>query len=150
MSQKQISPLFLGGWVKQLQLTFVIAWQILMSVVALLVWTEQPAWIQSTASCVSVLQDTQGLCVALVGQSNHYMDVLSSYWRRSILPVLALRLSYIWLFGFSDILECRSSPCTNGGTCMEMLDGYQCQCANGFTGVNCETGTQISTSRQKN
>ncbi|KAI8486950.1 hypothetical protein Bbelb_352100 [Branchiostoma belcheri] len=34
-----------------------------------------------------------------------------------------------------DIDECASSPCTNGGVCLDRLSGYLCQC-----GPNCDTG----------
>ncbi len=40
----------------------------------------------------------------------------------------------------SDIDECLSNPCVNGGTCRDRADGYNCFCAPGYTGVNCETG----------
>ena len=33
---------------------------------------------------------------------------------------------------------CRSSPCTNGGTCLSNADGFSCECGSGFTGHTCE------------
>ena len=39
----------------------------------------------------------------------------------------------------SDIDECASDPCQNGGVCVDGINGYTCFCAAGFTGVNCET-----------
>ncbi|KAK2160092.1 hypothetical protein LSH36_140g00016 [Paralvinella palmiformis] len=39
----------------------------------------------------------------------------------------------------SDIDECLSSPCQNGGTCTDEVNGYSCTCVAGFTGTNCET-----------
>jgi hypothetical protein len=39
----------------------------------------------------------------------------------------------------TDIDECVSSPCLNGGTCNDMVNGYACVCAAGFTGTTCET-----------
>ena len=35
---------------------------------------------------------------------------------------------------------CSSLPCQNGATCTETLDGYQCTCADGWKGFNCEQG----------
>lgn len=38
----------------------------------------------------------------------------------------------------SDIDECESSPCQNGGICINKLASYDCACPTGFTGNNCE------------
>ena len=37
--------------------------------------------------------------------------------------------------------ECASTPCQNGGQCLNKLNSYECACDVGFTGVNCERGT---------
>ena len=42
----------------------------------------------------------------------------------------------------TEILECASDPCLNDATCVEQVNGYECQCPAGFVGTNCETGNQ--------
>ncbi len=39
-----------------------------------------------------------------------------------------------------DIDECNSSPCQNGGLCLDHENGYTCFCRGGYTGTNCEIG----------
>ena len=39
-----------------------------------------------------------------------------------------------------DIDECASSPCQHGATCNESLARYDCTCAPGYNGTNCEIG----------
>ena len=39
----------------------------------------------------------------------------------------------------NDTEECDSNPCLNGGTCVEDVVKYQCNCVAGYTGVHCET-----------
>ena len=41
---------------------------------------------------------------------------------------------------FKDIDECASNPCKNGGTCIENIGGYSCDCPDGYAGENCATG----------
>ena len=38
---------------------------------------------------------------------------------------------------FADVDECSSSPCQNGGTCIDAVNSYTCDCVDGFEGSNC-------------
>ena len=42
-----------------------------------------------------------------------------------------------------DIDDCANSPCQNGGTCTDNVNGHTCTCVAGYTGENCETGWYI-------
>ena len=39
---------------------------------------------------------------------------------------------------YLDDNECLSQPCRNGGSCIDGVNSYTCQCALGYTGTNCE------------
>ena len=41
---------------------------------------------------------------------------------------------------FSDIDDCADGPCNNGGTCIDGVNSYICDCIAGYTGANCQTG----------
>ena len=38
-----------------------------------------------------------------------------------------------------DVDDCMPNPCENGGNCTDGINEYNCTCAPGYTGVNCET-----------
>ena len=49
-------------------------------------------------------------------------------------------------FAVTDVDECNSSPCQNGGSC-ENTDGtYTCKCDAGYGGKHCEQGLARHTS----
>jgi len=43
----------------------------------------------------------------------------------------------------SEINECLSDPCQNGGTCIDLFDAYLCECTEFFLGDNCEKGEKL-------
>ena len=56
-------------------------------------------------------------------------------------PVSWLRTMYNGRdFILLDIDECDSVPCQNGGTCIDSINEFTCDCIPGYTGIYCETG----------
>lgn len=50
-------------------------------------------------------------------------------------------ISFNALFSLSaDVNECHSSPCHNGASCTDEINGYLCTCMPGFVGTNCAIG----------
>ena len=41
---------------------------------------------------------------------------------------------------FSEIDECQSNPCHNGGTCNDFLLQWTCACSSGYAGITCLEG----------
>lgn len=46
-----------------------------------------------------------------------------------------------FLFWFSDENNCVPNPCQNGGQCVDLIGGFECNCANGFQGTLCDEGS---------
>ena len=51
--------------------------------------------------------------------------------------VLATTLTEYQL-SFTEVDTCVSSPCINGGTCVNTKESYRCDCAPGYNGQDCE------------
>ncbi|XP_070176519.1 sushi, nidogen and EGF-like domain-containing protein 1 [Littorina saxatilis] len=43
-----------------------------------------------------------------------------------------------------DVDDCASSHCQNGGSCVDQINTYTCNCQAGYTGTHCETGKTIT------
>ena len=40
--------------------------------------------------------------------------------------------------------ECDSTPCQNGGTCVDQIDSFRCLCGRGYKGNLCQTKVRLS------
>jgi Notch-like protein len=43
-------------------------------------------------------------------------------------------------YQYIDINECSSNPCKNGGTCKDLVNGYECTCVPGYDDIHCHNG----------
>ena len=54
---------------------------------------------------------------------------------------------YLFIF-IPDIDECEGNSCQNEATCIDIINGYNCSCKAGYSGIKCETGmTELYISR---
>ena len=52
--------------------------------------------------------------------------------------IFVLKIIHIFNYlNIVDIDECISNPCSNGGTCTDHVNGYDCSCIPGYTGRDC-------------
>ena len=83
---------------------------------------------------------TSLLCFNLSTGSQFYKDLVYIMHKSENSNAMWDRCLTLSLFLFTDIDECVSSPCQNGGTCTDEVNGYLCHCAPGFAGLQCQTG----------
>ena len=50
-----------------------------------------------------------------------------------------LYTTYTIISQLTDIDECSSNPCKNGGTCIDGVNMFTCDCPTGFYGYNCDS-----------
>lgn len=79
--------------------------------------------------------------------------ILYSKLRRLLHHNLTIKCSCKWMslnlidkilvFNILDMNECISNPCLNAATCNDLVNGYSCSCATGWTGITCDSGIYI-------
>ena len=46
----------------------------------------------------------------------------------------------------TDVDECASNPCPNGGTCTNQVGSFKCNCPEGYSGTQCNICKSLSSS----
>ncbi len=54
-----------------------------------------------------------------------------------------------FLISSTDLDECSSNPCQNGGTCADGVNKYTCNCVAGYVGTRCQTSKYIIQGKQQ-
>lgn len=70
-------------------------------------------------------------------KSQTLVAVKSQSLGRFSFPVHSHEFVFISL---SDIDECQSNPCQNGGTCIDEVNSFVCLCLPSYGGATCEKG----------
>lgn len=60
--------------------------------------------------------------------------------RQDSLPWLSMYINISPCLVLADINDCASSPCKNGGTCIDGINSFQCFCPDGWEGSLCDAG----------
>ena len=49
-----------------------------------------------------------------------------------------IHTGYVYVYLPGDIDDCEDTPCKNGGECTDVVNGFSCKCASGYTGKTCD------------
>lgn len=74
---------------------------------------------------------------------NVNVDVLEIVRMLDLINASTCSPTHNYLSLVSDIDECSSWPCQNGGSCLDVVDFFRCTCVAGYTGVQCESGKRL-------
>ena len=54
-----------------------------------------------------------------------------------------LKKNKLSLINFTDIDDCVNNTCQNGGSCVDGINNFTCNCLKGYTGSHCQTGMPL-------
>lgn len=85
----------------------------------------------------------QPILLTVTCSSLHQYSLIVKHNQRSFCLFCLLLLSIPLLLSFAkmkfpDINECAPAPCQNGGTCVDLVGSFRCDCPAEFEGANCE------------
>lgn len=49
----------------------------------------------------------------------------------------------LFTLSLTDIDECNSNPCRNGGNCTDLVNGYVCKCHHPWKGQMCQSSKNV-------
>ena len=72
---------------------------------------------------------------------NNHASVPNVTWDKQILQSFSFANIMFMLRVITDIDDCQSHNCMNGGTCVDALAGYTCDCPEGTSDQLCQIST---------
>lgn len=64
----------------------------------------------------------------------------STQRKKKIVIFFVKEFLVVFLLILVDIDDCADQPCQNGGTCIDSVNDYSCNCVDGYTGKDCSVG----------
>ena len=89
---------------------------------------------------VTHVQMEEHVLISLMVITAHVSMVIMELTAKMV-TLLQKQLDVISTQEISEINECESFPCSNGATCIDIVDGYHCICVNGYNYTHCENGS---------
>jgi len=66
-------------------------------------------------------------------------DSAKAFMSMSLCQVVTVCVDSLWPFCCAELDACSVHPCQNGGMCLPVDSSYFCSCAQGYTGVDCDS-----------
>ena len=88
---------------------------------------------------VAASLDMRGLSAKQVSWFDSATEVNGTGHARVVCLLSGFLLFLFDFFCRTDVDECSSNPCLNGGCCTDQVNGYACSCLPGYAGAQCQT-----------
>jgi hypothetical protein len=103
---------------------------------------------QNGGRCTDLINEFNCSCVVgytgLVCDAGNTLNLKNVIVKNATIVVLFLAVNVnndvVCYYNISDIDDCNPITCQNGGTCTDLVNGFNCSCMSGYNGSTCETG----------